>query len=203
MNASKLPEPILQAKQITLEGGLTVFSQGEKAESFIVVTDGCVRVYARSEQGKEVVLYRVLPGELCILTTSCLIGHTRYPANAVTEAPTTARVIPLRDFERFMDELDSFRQFVFANMGSRLAQVTQRFERMVLDSVNRRLAAFLLSRSESDPVVKITQEQLAIEIGTAREVISRHLNVMKSRGSVSLERGKIEVIDRLALGQVD
>lgn len=199
MSINKLPTAVTQAVEIELAVGKCVFTQGQTAENFVVVTEGCVTVFARSDDGKEVVLYRVQPGELCILTTACVIGHTTYPADAVTDVNTKARVIPVGDFQRFMEQSDEFRQFVFAGMGQRLAQVTKRFEHIVLDSIDRRLATFLLNRSETDSVVVMTHEKLASEIGTAREVISRHLKAMENENIVKLSRGEIKITDREAL----
>ena len=199
MTLLNLPAPITQATEISIDAGCQIFAQGQPAENFVVVTQGCITVFARSEDGKEVVLYRVQPGELCILTTACLIGHTPYPADAVTDAATRARVIPLADFERFLGKSEPFRRFVFAAMGERLAQVTRRFEHMVLDSTARRLAVFLHARSADDPVIAITHDRLATEIGTAREVVSRHLKALEGASLVSLSRGAITVLDRAAL----
>ena len=196
MSMSNLPAPVSQAVEVEMEAGMCVFAQGQSAENFVVVTEGCVTVFARSDDGKEVVLYRVRPGELCILTTACVIGHTAYPADAVTDAPTKARIIPVVEFEKLLDQSDEFRQFVFTGMGQRLAQVTKRFEHMVLDSVDRRLATFLLNRSATGPVVVMTHEKLALEIGTAREVISRHLKAMENENIIKLSRGEIKITDR-------
>ena len=199
MSMSNLPAPVTQAVEVEMDAGKCVFTQGQSAENFVVVVEGCVTVFARSDDGKEVVLYRVKPGELCILTTACVIGRTPYPADAVTDTLTKARIIPIAEFERFLDQSDEFRQFVFAGMGQRLAQVTKRFEHMVLDSIDRRLATFLLNQSATDPVIVMTHEKLASEIGTAREVISRHLKTMENENLVKLSRGEIKIIDRDAL----
>lgn len=195
MASVELPSLVSQAREIELDQGLCVFSQGQRAENFLVVTHGCVTVFARSEEGREVVLYRVRPGELCVLTTACLIGHTRYPAEAVTDSETRARIIPYNDFERHLDSSESFRRFVFAGMGSRLAQVTRRFEQMVLTSVEHRLVRFILRRTKTDPVISMTHEQLATEIASAREVVSRKLKALEEAGLIRLERGKIKVVD--------
>lgn len=199
MATVELPDLVTQAREIELNKGLCVFSQGQRAKNFLVVTQGCVTVFARSEEGREVVLYRVQPGELCVLTTACLIGNTRYPAEAVTDTDTRAHVIPYEEFERHLGDSESFRRFVFAGMGSRLAQVTRRFEQMVLSSVQHRLVAYILNRAESDPVISITHEQLATEIASAREVVSRKLKALEVAGLISLGRGRITVIDIVGL----
>ena len=199
MSMSNLPAPVTQAVEVELSARESVFTQGQSAENFVVVTEGCITVFARSDDGKEVVLYRVKPGELCILTTACVIGRTPYPADAVTDTPTKARIIPIAEFERFLDQSNEFRQFVFAGMGQRLAQVTKRFEHMVLDSTGRRLTTFLLNHSATDPVIVMTHEKIASEIGTAREVISRHLKTMENENLVKLSRGEIRIMDRKAM----
>lgn len=201
MKRQDLPAPVMQAAEIEISAGNRVFAQGQFPEHFVVVTQGCITVFARSEDGKEVVLYRVEPGELCILTTACLIGHTPYPADAVTDFATRARVIPLAEFERFLGESEPFRRFVFAGMGARLAQVTRRFEHMVLDSTARRLAAFLYARSAENAVITMTHDRLATEIGTAREVVSRHLKALEHESLVALSRGSITVVDRPGLAK--
>lgn len=199
MEAAELPSLVINANEIELDKGLCVFSQGQPAENFLVVTQGCVTVYARSEEGKEVVLYRVRPGELCVLTTACLIGHTHYPAEAVTDSASRARIIPYDEFELHLDNSESFRRFVFAGMGRRLAQITQRFEQMVLTSVEHRLVGHILRRAEFDPIISTTHEQIATEIASAREVVSRKLKALEEAGLINLERGKVTVINRAGL----
>jgi CRP/FNR family transcriptional regulator len=199
MASAELPFLVTQAKEISLDKGICVFSQGQRAKNFLVVTQGCVTVFARSDEGKEVVLYRVQPGELCVLTTACLIGNTHYPAEAVTSSDTRARVIPYDEFEQHLDQSESFRRFVFAGMGSRLAQVTKRFELMVLTNVEHRLAGYILKMTDTGPVIETTHEQIATEIASAREVVSRKLNTWAKAGFIKLERGKITVIDAAGL----
>lgn len=190
-----LPSLVENSPEISLGAGQQVFNQGQPAENFLVVVSGSVTVFARSSEGREVVLYRVKAGELCILTTACLIGHTKYPAEGITDSETCAHVIPAKAFNEFLEGSAPFRQFVFEGLSSRLAQVTKRFEHMVLESVQKRLATFLLAHSGEGGAIRITHEKLAVEIGTAREVVSRHLKSMESRGLIRLERGQITVLN--------
>lgn len=198
-----VPEIVCKSNEVSLEPGHRVFSQGQHAENFLVVTRGSVTVFARSSDGREVVLYRVHEGEMCILTTACLIGHTEYPAEGVTDSETSALVIPASQFEELMNHSQSFREFVFRGLSERLAQVTQRFEHVVLESVQRRLTVFLLARRDADGHVEITHERLAMEIGTAREVVSRHLKAMETRGLVRTRRGRITVLEPLRLSEAN
>jgi CRP/FNR family transcriptional regulator len=140
---------------------------------------------------------------MCLLTTACLLGHTRYPAEAITELETTARVIPAKDFDRLLNDSYPFRQFVFEGLSQRLAQVTQRFEHIVLESVHHRLADFLLAQADKNGMLKTTHEALALEIGTAREVVSRHLKAMEQKGLIRTERGLVVILQPDALAKLD
>ena len=190
----ELPRVLQDADEALLTAGQCVFSQGQRARSYAVVTDGCIKVFARSLGGREMVLYRVTPGELCTLTTTCLLGDSAYPAEAVAETDTMVRFIDAASFRRLIDESPEFRHFVFSGMSSRLADLMQRMEQQILESVHKRLAHCLHSRADADGIVAATHEQLAAEIGTAREVISRHLKQMALDGVIELQRGRIALI---------
>lgn len=173
-----------------------MFTQGQQARNYLVVTEGSVKVFARSGEGREVVLYRVGAGEMCALTTSCMLGRTPYPAEAVTETDVRARIIGSEAFDRALSESAEFRQFVFASFGQRLTDVLQRMEQLVLDCVQSRLARCLVQRTDADGVVAATHEALALEVGTAREVVSRHLKSMEQSGLVRTQRGRIFLLRR-------
>ena len=197
-----LPSIVRNAKEVALTEKQHLFIQGQQAENYVFVTHGCVKVYARSRTGKEVVLYRVKEDEMCILTTACLLGNSRYPAEAITESETLIRIIPANLFGQLLNDSEPFRQFVFEGLSMRLAQVMERFEHLVLDSVHQRLADFLLRCADSQGVVETTHELLAVEIGTVREVVSRHLSEMEKDGLLIALRGRIEILQPLALAQL-
>ena len=190
---------LAKASELRLPAGQKVFSQGDQPENYVVVTEGCVRVFARSAQGREVVLYRVFPGQMCLLTTACLLGQTRYNAEGVTELPTVARVLPVESFEQTLRTSPEFQRFVFTGLSMRLASFTERFEHLMLDSVEQRVVRFLLEQSMGRSSVEVTQEQLALEIGSAREVVGRQLKALSTAGLIDIHRGRIEVPDRDAL----
>jgi len=199
MDEVHLPSVLRDAAQIVIPAQRRVFSQGQLADNLLLVFSGSVKVFARSSEGREVVLYRVQAGEMCALTTACLLGHTAYPAEAITESQTVAIKLPVDQFDRLMNESDSFRRFVFSGFSSRLAEIMKRFEQLLLDSVHRRLADFLLQHRNDDGVVGMTHEMLAQEIGTAREVVSRHLKSMEQEGLLRTRRGHIDILQTGAL----
>jgi CRP/FNR family transcriptional regulator len=199
MEEIHLPSALRAAAKIVIPAQRRVFSQGQLADHLLLVSSGSVKVFARSSEGREVVLYRVQTGEMCTLTTACLLGHTAYPAESITETETVAIKLPADQFDRLLNQSDSFRRFVFAGFSSRLAEIMKRFEQLLLDSVHRRLADFLLQRRNDEGVVGMTHEMLAQEIGTAREVVSRHLKTMEQEGMIRTRRGQIEILQTGAL----
>ncbi len=199
----KLPEGIESNRTVTVEAGSTLFRQGDACSSYYIVLDGAVKVFARSPRGKEVVLYRVSPGDICILTTSCILSGSQYPADAIIESDVTAIALPKRDFVQMMKDSEEFREFVLMSFGQRLTGLITLIEQVVLESVDFRLAQYLLSHADTDGFVASTHESIATEIGSAREVVGRHLKRFSSAGMVETVRGRIRIIDARALESLD
>lgn len=189
------------ARTITLDAGTTVFHIGSRCEAYLLVLSGNVRVQVFTETGRTAVLYHVLGGDSCVLTTSCLLGDTPYPADGITEEPTTALAIPKARFDAALNASAAMRRFVFANLGHRFAEVIGRMEEIAFGPIDMRLARTLLQLHDSG-TVGVTHEELAMETGTVREVVSRNLKRFESRGWVQLGRGHIEIVDREALLQL-
>jgi CRP/FNR family transcriptional regulator len=187
------------AQSVTLPPGATVFHVGSACEQYLLVVDGSVRVQLLTESGHEVVLYHVRPGESCILTTACLLGRVPYPADGVTETSVSALAIDSGEFRRALAESPGFRLFVFRNIGERFAGVIGRLVEVAFGSIDRRLAQALLRARQSNQSIELTHQALATELGTAREVVSRHLKHFEQQGWVSLGRSRIEVLGQAAL----
>jgi len=189
----RIRELFTQAQVVRLPVGQPVFHAGAACRHYLLVIEGEVRVYMVSDSGREVTLYRVGRGGSCVLTTSCLLGGEVYPAAAITESAVTAVVMPFESFEAAMDGSRVFRGFVFANLGQRLAQVIHRMEEVALGGIDARLIHLVLARMDADKVVDATHEAMARELGTAREVVSRHLKRFEAQGLLHLRRGKVQV----------
>ena len=140
-----------------------------------------------AKSGKSILLYRVKPGQSCIITTSCLLGSAHYPTFGESETDIEALSIPHQAFSRALNLSGEFRQFVFDGLGQRLADVMQRLELVNFTSIDSRLATALLVRNPGSGQLQITHETLAEEVGTAREVISRHLKKMETKGLLLTE----------------
>ena len=196
-----IPEVINNYDLITLPADKKVFSQGQSCGNYIVVTSGTVKVYARSPMGKELVLYRIKPGEICVLTTACLMGSTQYPAEALTETEVEARVISFALFNKLLAESAEFREFIFNSFSQRLTDLLFQIEQLSFESIEQRLKLRLLSTCDLDNNVTSTHQDIAVEIGSAREVVSRHLKMLEKQQLIKLNRGSIELLDKDGLKQ--
>ena len=153
-----------------------------------------------SDDGREVLLYHVRAGDSCVLTTSCLLGNNQYPAEGFTETDVSAFAIPAYIFHRCLEHSVFFRDFVFRSFSTRLADVMRRMESISFGSVDQKLAKVLLSSDSL--IIPKTHHELALEMGSVREVVSRHLKRFESYGWLNLNRGYIEILDINALKEV-
>lgn len=186
------------AALVKLERGRFVFHAGDPCRAFLILLDGEVRVRLVSIGGREVTLYRIEPGRSCILTSSCILSHRNYPAEAVAESGVEALAIPIADFEAVMESSAWFRRYVFDSFATRLATVIQKIEDIAFTSIDSRLEARLLELSDKGQD-QITHHSLATDLGTAREVVSRHLRQFEADGLVALGRGRVAVTDAAGL----
>ncbi len=180
-----------------IPAGQQVFAPGTVCENYLLLIKGSVKAQLLSENGREMLLYQVLPGESCVLTTSCLLGGDNYPAEAYTEEDVSAFVISSHAFYRCMEKSAFFREFVFKNFAARLSNVIGRIDEVVFAGIDWRLAKELLNSDEK--ILKITHQELATKLGSVREVISRHLKQFEAKGWVSLSRGTVTINDTEAL----
>ena len=180
--------------------GTIGYSEGSPCTGYVLRLAGQSRVYKISSSGREILLYRVAAGETCVLTTTCLLGRSDYPASTVVEKPIRDVVVPAPIFHQLMVESDVFRRFVMENYGGLISDLIVLLDEVAFHSLDTRLAKQLLDEREQR--IERTHQQLADELGTAREVVSRQLKRFEQKGWVSLGRGYIEVVDRTALERI-
>ncbi len=180
-----------------IPAGQQVFGSGGKCENYLLLISGSIKAQLLSENGREILLYHVLPGDSCVLTTSCLLAGDCYPAEAFTEKDVSAFVISSHAFYRCLEKSPFFREFVFKKFSESLSNVIGKMSELVFAGIDSRLAGELLKKDEK--VLKITHQELATQLGSVREVISRHLKQFEAKGLVSLGRGTVTIIDEEAL----
>jgi CRP/FNR family transcriptional regulator len=200
---AKLPAGLLRRVRDTLQthslaSGTTVFDERQPCLGFPFVLGGAIRVAKVSASGRELPLYRVVAGESCIITSSCLLGHADYNARGVTEGPTTLALLPRPLFDELLAE-PVFRDFVFALFSERMAELMQLVEAVAFHKLDQRLAALLLGKGR---VVHATHQHLADELGSVREIVSRLLKGFAEQGLVQLGREQVEVLDAAGLRRV-
>ncbi len=191
-----------QVRYLSLPKGAVVFHEGDACQSYLLVLEGGVRVQKLSESGKEIVLYRVESGQSCILTTSCLLSHERYHAEAVTETELKAVAIPHQAFQQALGS-PGFREFVFASYGERISGLVMLIDAIAFGRMDSRLAHTLIALADAGGSVRITHQDLARELGSAREVISRLLKEFERLGMVALQRGKIQLLKPGELKEIE
>jgi len=187
------------ARLVTLTKDSAVFHPGDSCQAFLLVLRGAVRVQQVAESGREIVLYRLSPGETCILTTACLLAHQPYAAEGIAESEVAALAIPEACFQRLLAESAAFRTFVFATYAARITDLMVLVQEVAFARIDCRLAHCLLDRGDAAGRVGLTHHELAVELGTAREVVSRQLKAFERRGWIRMERGRLAIEDRAAL----
>jgi len=193
---------LAHSREITLPAQTVVFRQGDECGQYLLVLQGKVRVLTRALNGREIVLYRLGAGDSCVLTTACLFGKARYPAEGVTESAVTALTLPAGVFHRALQDSGAFREFVFQSFTTHLASVIALVEEVAFGRLDSRLARHLLQHCDAGEVVRTTHQRLATELGSSREVISRLLKELEIQGKLALQRGSIQLLDSAALQQL-
>ncbi len=179
--------------QVEARAGSLIISPGMLCEQYLFMVAGKARVHVLTENGREVVLYYVSSGDSCVLTTSCLLSHEPFPAGIVAETDLVAFTVSAALFEQAIDTSSHFRRFVFKKFGERLVDVVSRMEQVCAPSIERYLARTLLELSGDQTTITTTHKDLALRLGTAREVVSRHLKQFEVNGWVQLSRGCIHI----------
>ncbi|MBL8913606.1 MAG: Crp/Fnr family transcriptional regulator [Archangium sp.] len=182
----------------TLAPAVPVLVEGATCESLLFVERGALRVFKSASNGKEITLYRVRPGELCILSLAALLAGTPYSAAVAADPGTIARELDASTFRDLYASEPELQRFVATQLHRLLAEVMALVSEVAFRRVDARLAGVLL-REAIDDRVSTTHEQLAQHLGTAREVVSRVLENLSDDGVVALERGAVRVVRRHAL----
>lgn len=196
-------ETLLTRSQIvSVPDGATIFGPGQSPENMLLLLDGTVRVQQVSETGHEIVLYRILAGQSCVLTTACLLGSEDYSAQGIAETTVQAAAVPRDVFDTLVVQSKPFRDFVFAAFSKRITDLFLMIDEVAFQRLDVRLADKLLRLSGGADAIATTHQKLSVELGTAREVVSRQLQEFQRRGWIALARGRVELIDRHELSRL-
>jgi CRP/FNR family transcriptional regulator len=178
-----------------LPAGKRLFSEGDSAQSLALVVAGTVRVFKTGRTGREITLYRIGAGETCILSVNAILTQQPLPAAATVEERVEAVTIAAGVLRDWVHRHELWRQFVFELISQRLLKVLNLVDDVVFSRMDARIAALLLDRSRAQNPLRITHQEIAAELGTSREVISRILEDLAGAGMVRSTRGRIEILD--------
>ena len=193
-------DTLIEHSQIaTLPEGTVIFGPGKAPESLLLLLEGTVRVQQVGENGREIVLYRVQAGESCVLTTACLLAYEDYSAEGLAETDIEAVAIPRSVFDDLIARSAVFRRFVFTAYARRITDLFEVIDEVAFKRVDLRLAQKLLELGGASGRIHLTHHQLATELGTAREVVSRQLHEFQRRGWVRGARSEVALTDIPAL----
>ncbi len=175
--------------------GRDIFGEGDQADVIAFLLSGVVRVYKIGETGREITLYRFGLGESCILTANAILSQQTFPAIASVEEEADAVLIPADAFRDWVRRYEPWREFVFDLFSQRMAAVMEIVDQVAFQRMDRRVSQFLAERARGENPVRITHREIAAEVGSSREVISRLIEDFASKGWVQPGRGEIQVLN--------
>ena len=187
------------SKIVHLPVGTYYYHEDDPCESFAFLGKGNIRVFKTGESGREITLYHVKPRETCILTSLGIVSNKNYPASAVVESDVQALIFPAATFRKWVDLYPDVRKLIFDAMAKRISNMMMLIEEITFRKVDERLAKFLIQHfnNHKSPLIEIqlTHEQIATELGSVREVVSRLLKAFECQGAITLSRGRIRLKD--------
>lgn len=191
-----LDDLLASATAMHLPAGTVIFDENQPCHGFPLLLSGSIRVIKAAANGRELQLYRVAPGESCILTSSCLLGHAHYHARGVVDQDIELVALPATTFKKMLAEHGPFRDYIFGLFSERLTDLMQLVSAVAFQKLDQRLAALLMAKPNP---LHITHQALADELGSVREIVSRLLKHFAEQGWVTLGREQIAVVNASAL----
>lgn len=190
----------LMQSSMRIPAGSEVFAEHQPCQGFPLLLAGSIKVVKQASNGREMVLYRVTPGGSCIISSSCLLGHSDYNARGIAETALTLLALPVKTFAGLLVDSTPFRDFVFHLFAERIGELMQLVEEVAFNRLDQRLAKLILARKEE--TLTVTHQQLADELGSVREIVSRLLKGFVAQGLVSLGREQLTVTNRQGLQNI-
>ena len=182
-------------QSISIPKDKTICQEADNCQMLPLILQGTIRVSKLSETGREITLYRIKPGESCVVTASSILGSTGFPALAVTETDVQAVLVPSDRLIAWLHQSDPWQQFIFRLVSMRIGEIIDIVEDIAFHRLDCRLAEFLLKKTSiENPSIRTTHNEIATELGSSREVISRILKHFEQKNILELSRGKIHIL---------
>lgn len=192
----------MTTRKATLQKGTPIFHAGDECPGFVIVHAGTIKVTLTAENGREIVLYRVKPGEVCLQTFGCLTNHQPYSAEGVAESDLEVEILPDIEFQQRIAEDPSFRQLLFSGVSARFSDMERLIEDVALSGLRVRLARLLLRNADLTGRIEATHERLAAEIGSGRAAVSRTVGEFVRLGLIETKRGSLHICNLTGLEEI-
>ena len=185
--------------------GSYIYSGDKDCLGLLYLTSGEIRTYLLSDEGREVTLFRLYPTELCVLATSSVISQISFETHMTAQKDTEVLIIPAGMVSLLKEQNIYVRCFLYELATQRFSDVMWSMQQILFQGLDRRLANFLLAEQErvGSDTIRMTHEQIALHISSAREAVARILKQFSEEGLVELKRGAIILCDREALAKLD
>jgi CRP/FNR family transcriptional regulator, anaerobic regulatory protein len=186
------------------KSGETILSREKECSGLVIVKSGQLRAYFESEDGKEITLYRLLSGDICILTASCVLKNITFEVTLEVERDSEIYFIPAAVWGKLTEKNSAVKEFSMELVNERFSEIMWVMEQMVSKNMGQRVSSFLLEQSalENSETLSMTHETIAKNLGTAREVISRILKHFENDGLLKLSRGQIKLMNMKKLKEI-
>lgn len=201
---SKLIKSIQQNAVLkNVSAGTMLAYEGDSCHNFFIVIAGNIRVYKPGPLDREVTLYHIRENESCVITAFCVLSKIPFPAYGIVESDTSLLIIPAEFIRNWANRFEEWRVHLYESLSLRINNILQSYDDVLFQPLEKRILTFLLSHTSiNTPLLKITQQKLAGEIGASRVAVSRTLNKLMKRNLIQLERGLIRILDRPKLSQL-
>lgn len=189
-------------RQLKAPKGQVIFQPGQSCPGFVVLLEGTIKVTLAGASGRELVLYRVRPGEICLQTLSCLINDQPYGAEGIAESDLVGQLVPASEFREKFAEDEAFRDTVMSSISTRFTEYQQLIEDVALTGFDSRLAKVLLRVTDEEGKVRMTHSQLALETASGRAYVTRRLAEFAKNGWVLQMEDGIAILSKKELEQI-
>ncbi len=195
----KLLEELAQARRLRVQAGETILDMGQPITQMPLILSGLVKVSRLEEDGRELFLYYVNPDESCAMTFTCCMQDQVSEIRAVAEEDVEMLAMPNAVMDEWLARYPTWKSFVMQTIRNRFNELLKTIDLIAFQNLDQRLAAFLRekSRASGSSLIRLSHEQIAQELATARVVISRLLKKLERDGKVLLYRNEIKLLGEL------
>ena len=197
LTPSEKEEISVNSKIVKYKNNDLIYSASKKCFGMLIVKSGVLRTYLLSKEGKKATIYRLREGDICVLSIPCLIPNIKFDIEIECEQNCEGIVIPANVLLSIKESNVYFKNYVYENLMEKFALVINAIQQLAFMSLREKIFTFLIEEMEAtnNKIIKITQEKLAENIGSAREAVNREINKLKQEGIIEVSRGKIEIIN--------